>query len=42
MKMSEEDFHILIDLLGEYDDITNESHFIQSEPGKPSIDLNLP
>lgn len=39
MKMSEEDFHILIDLLGEYDDITNESHSIQSEPGKPKYEL---
>lgn len=39
MKMSEEDFRILIDFLSEYENITNESHFIQDEPGKPKYEL---
>lgn len=39
MKLSEEDFHTLIDLLNEYDDITNESYSIQDEPEKPKYEL---
>lgn len=39
MKMSEEDFHILVDFLNEYDGIINENHSIQSEPRKPKYEL---
>lgn len=39
IKMSEDDFRILLDLLKEYDEITFEEQSKQDEPGKPKFEL---
>lgn len=39
IKMPEEDFRVLIDLLGKYDNITNENYSIQDEVEKPKYEM---